>query len=238
MYTRILSIVLPALIVLALSAPAPADVLYSNGAINGTVNAIPINLGGDIADSFTLSSDATLTGVTLGLWAYYGDSPATVDWLIWSDPGPAEGGTLLDSAKDASLSNTFLLNNHNLVNGFNVYQSSFALPSIALGPGTYWLELTNANDSMSDFIDWDANGGPSGAQSLYMGGPPLFGNLTLANNCGDSNLTPGFGGATLASCSESFEIKGQSTPEPAQLALVLNAGLLLVVAALRRKLDH
>src|ERR1700722_12927557 len=121
MYTRILSIVLPALIVLALSAPAPADVLYSNGAINGTVNAIPINLGGDIADSFTLSSDATLTGVTLGLWAYYGDSPATVDWLIWSDPGPAEGGTLLDSAKDASLSNTFLLNNHNLVNGFNVY---------------------------------------------------------------------------------------------------------------------
>lgn len=235
MEMRTAIIVLPALCVLAHSAPA--SVLYSNGAINGTVNAIPINIGGDIADSFTLSSGATLTGVTLGLWAYYGSPPVTVDWLIWSDPGPADGGTLLDSANDASLSNTFLLNNHVFINGFDVYQSSFSLPSISLGPGTYWLELTNANDSMSSFIDWDANGGPSGAQSLYTGGgPPHYGDLTLANNCGGSGLTPGFGGATLSSCSESFEITGQATPEPAQLALVLNAGLLLVAGALRRKL--
>ncbi len=58
------------LLCLALAAPALATTLYSIGPINGTVDGWTINLGYQIADSFTLSSSAAVQGVTFGSWSF------------------------------------------------------------------------------------------------------------------------------------------------------------------------
>jgi hypothetical protein len=172
-----------------LLAPAAAragTVLYSDGAINGNLGSAFINLDDAAADSFVLSSAATLSGVTVGLWSsapdnppLTGNPPLTLDWSIWNAPGPGGiGGVALDSGSDAPLSNTFLFENGSADDG--IYQSSFALPSISLSAGTYWLELQNAVNPDGDAILWDLNNGPSETWFSLDG-------IVTAPDCGDAS---------------------------------------------------
>lgn len=69
-----------------LALPASADVLYTNGAVNGYLDAYIISGGanGDVvSDSFTLASDSTVIGVSnIGIWTDSGVSPGDFHWAL------------------------------------------------------------------------------------------------------------------------------------------------------------
>lgn len=242
MKSKITGFSLLALLCLLVSASASADVLYSNGPVNGTINGWIINFGAQVADSFTLSSNSTLTGVdNVGLLVVSGHTPSTVDWSIWNGGGPGGGGTDLDGPTTASLTNTFDFSGTGLLFGDEIYTSSFSLPSIVLGPGTYWLELDNATQvgptPPDTVMGWDQNDGPLGNGTGSEAWQSVTGFLTAASSCGGISTPPPTG-----YCSESFEIVGTqmqtqtpTVPEPGSMAQ-FGTGLLLMTGLLRRKL--
>ena len=143
---------------------------YNDGAINGNLGSTFITFGDNAADSFVLSSVVTLTT---------SNPPLTLDWSIWDASGPGGiGGVVLDSGTGATLSDTFLFQQGGQ-GGYGIYQSSFALPSITLSAGTYWLELQNAVNPDEDAVLWDVNNGPSEAWDDQHG-------IITAPDCGNS----------------------------------------------------
>jgi hypothetical protein len=211
---------LAALLVAAvlLTAPAPGAVLYSNGAINGDLNAWAIYFCGTcdpagpflVTDSFVLTGPSTITAVTFGDWVIAGATPETVDWGISASPF----GTDLGSGTGVSLTSSLFCSASGSCGGGgeDVYSSSFTL-NLSLGAGTYWLTLDGGTASAGGFVLWDENGGSSSAEQWKVPG------------------TPG------AIPSESFAIDGGAVPESGSLALSGFGLVLLLVAGLRRKLN-
>ena len=146
------------------AGPVNAAVVYDNGPINGTVEAWTINYGYQVTDSFTVSSPTTLTGAQIGLWAYPGDNPTSVEWSIGSAP---YGSNI--SSGTSSLSSTFTGGY-----GFGIYplfESTFSLTGV-LSTGTYWFTLQNAASINGDPVYWDQNNGPSTAFESIEGSIP------------------------------------------------------------------
>lgn len=206
-------------------AVAKADVLYSNGAPGG-YGAIGINQGSQVEDSFTLSSESTLTGATFGTWlVVYKGTPVTgisVDWTIVGSEGsqtqlcPTCSGTAA-LTPDGS----FVLANSP---GYVGIDESFSLPDLDLAAGTYWLELQNETNSLDAVAVWDTSGGPS----------QVWGNLEGDLSGDNCDIYYGSG-----KCSNSFTIIGTpssvvATPEPASLAL-LGTCIPLLCAEVRRR---
>lgn len=142
-----------AALALGAAGAAHASVVYTNGPINGSVDAWTVNYGFAVEDSFTVTSTTTITGVQFGAWVASGDKPTTVDWGIESSPTFIDQGT-------ASLSST-LVDSGIWEGSYDVYQSTFSIPSMTLTPGTYWLALQNAGTAQGGGLYWDQNGGPS-----------------------------------------------------------------------------
>ncbi len=140
-----------------------ADLVYDNGPINGGVEAWTINFGYQVSDSFTLGSPATLTGAQIGLWAFSGDTPTSVDWSIGS---VAFGSDISSGA--ATLSNVYQYTNGY---GYDILESTFSLGGV-LGAGTYWLTLQDATTANGNPVYWDQNSGPSAAQESALGTIP------------------------------------------------------------------
>src|SRR5271166_495898 len=91
MKTRV-CLVLFASFVLLMGLPAPAQVLWDNGPINGQTDAWTISNGFVIANSFTISTgNSTLNGLSFGVWVTPGDVVQSVGVLITSKP---LGGTI------------------------------------------------------------------------------------------------------------------------------------------------
>jgi hypothetical protein len=132
---------------------ANADILYKNGALDGTTDAWDISTGA-VTNGFTLKNDSNLTGARVGLWVAFDDTPLTVDWWI--------GTTPLDDDVDYGTAN--LTSSYQFTNdyGDDVYRCGFSL-DVAVSAGDYWLTLVNATSSSGDRIYWDANDGPSPA---------------------------------------------------------------------------
>lgn len=201
------------------SVPASADILYNNGPINGNLGGIGIGPQGtsiiplETADSFTLTSESTLTGVTLGLWAIPGSIPISVQWGISTSPdftnSAGGGGTPM-----ASLSNTiFCTPSATCGEGvWDVYTSMFSLPDVTLAAGTYYLSLQGAATSDGNPLVWDDNNGPSVA---YDGSGPLF----------------NYGGSGTSN-SESFQIIGIASVPEASMTLVDSAALACIFWAI------
>jgi hypothetical protein len=197
-----------------LTAPAPGAVLYSNGAINGDLNAWSISDCTTcdppamflVTDSFVLTAPATITGVTFGDWVIAGATPETVYWGISASPFGGGTSVSLTSSLFCSASSTCG------GRGEDVYSSSFTL-DLSLGAGTYWLTLDGGTASAGG-LQWDENGGSSSAEQWRL-----------------PNGTPG------AIPSESFTIDGSAVPEPGSLALGGSGLLLLLAAGLLRKLN-
>ena len=168
-----------ALTAAALASQASAATLYSNGSINGNYDAFTINSRYSVTNSFTLAGTASLATADVGLWVDGGATPTAVSWEI----GTTQFGSDI-SAGTATLTNTF----HNSVDGYSVYDSTFALSGVLPSAGTYYFTLLNATSSDGKGIYWDENNGPSTAAQAYYG----------------SSSTP--------QGSESFTLSGASTP--------------------------
>ena len=147
-----------ALLGAAATAPAQSTLLYDNGAINGSINAWPIANGNHVANTFTLSSDATLTSATIGAWILSADTLTSLDWSI-TTTAFAEGGSTLASGP-ATISSSTLFGS---VGSYNIYSESFSISPTVLDAGTYWFQLDNAVTVNSGPVYWDENDGPSTA---------------------------------------------------------------------------
>jgi hypothetical protein len=155
-------VVIAVLVVAASAVPAKADTLvYDNGPINGTINAWTINFGFAVSDSFTVGAGINnLTSVTVGIWAFPGDSLANVNWLI--------GTSFFGADVSSGVSNSTNVFQYTNGFGFDLYESTFSITG-AVAPGTYYLTLQNANSQFGNPIYWDENDGPSLAMENSVG---------------------------------------------------------------------
>jgi PEP-CTERM motif len=178
------------------STAAQATQLYTNGPINGELDAMSINFGFATSNSFTLSTTAVVTGVDFGAWVFPGNNMSTVDWAITtaSDSFP-------DGPAAAVSGNLLFANAH----GLDVYQDSFSITPTYLAAGNYYLVLQKAFvPSTGDSAYWDQNNGPSAA--YWQPTSEIF--FTCAP------IGP-------PACSESFDITGSAVPEPSTWAMML-----------------
>ena len=204
---KVLAIALSSLV---FSSFAYADVIYENGALNGTFRGAQITPPQALSDSFTVSNQATLTTATVGLFVPTGSVPVSLTWSIGSQPFGSDFGS-----DTVFLSNTLVNTN---VNGTSdVYLSSFGLDNLALGPGDYWFTLGNATSSTGEPVGWDINFGPSAA--FYQNGPDDTGPADSEYFRLDGTFDSGSGSSPV--------------PEPASLA-IFAGGLIGLTAARRR----
>lgn len=147
------------------AAPAFAGPLYTNGPINGTVDAWLMNFGFAVSDSFVLGSPAEVWDVTFAVWVPDGDVMTGVTWYISS--GPLDTGTVYASGTSPTVG-TFAFEN---VYDYDVDKEVFSISAPPeLLAGTYWLTLSAATPG-SFPIYWDENDGPS---SAYLNGPVVI----------------------------------------------------------------
>ncbi len=202
-------------VMLLASTPALAGDLYDNGAINGQTDAWTINFGYIVSDTFTLTANSTVTGVSFGAWLFPGDVLTSVEVSFTSEE--FGGTTYFDQVVNFSQSNCFT-NQF----GYNVCTETGLINS-NLAPGTYWMNLGNAIVPSGDPVYWDENSG------VGCGGSN--GNM---HNCPSQPSENADGSIP----SESFTIQGQgaggTTPEPSSL-LMFTAGVIGAGTMLRRK---
>jgi PEP-CTERM motif len=211
-----LRIALLSLLALCLAAvPATAQVLYSNGPINGTTDAWTINSGFVVSDSFTTTANSNVTGLSFGAWAFPGDVLVSAQVSISS----AEfGGTsffngTVNFTQSGCSGNQF---------GFNVCTESGSFNATLSAGGTYWLNLANAVVNDGDPIYWDENSGPSSASENTVGTIPSEAFTVLGNE-------------TTTTTTSTSTTTGGSVPEPSSIML-FGSGILGLAGLLRRKL--
>ena len=188
---------------------APAQVLFDNGPISGTVDAWTINFGYVVSDTFTLVNPSTVKGFDFAVWEYPGDKVLSVDWSITEFEF---GGTTYGQGT-ADVVDTFVSNNQY---GYAIDSLTVSGLNVAMPFGTYWFNLQNAISQQGNPVYWDENDGV-GCHSV--GCPSEASNNAVG---------------TLGS--ESFDITGTTgtIPEPSSL-LLFGWGVLGVVGLLRRK---
>jgi hypothetical protein len=175
------------------AVPASGAVLYDNTtAASNSTNAEVISNGQSITDSFTLSQAAVVDGATFSIWVNQTDTLTGLDWAIVTDP---TGATTLDSGAATDITGPLV----GTAAPYNIYQESTSIPSLSLGAGTYYLELSNGTTDADGYVFWDMSDGLSTA---------------------DCDNSP-----TCVVPSETFQILGtevtSSVPEPATWAMFL-----------------
>lgn len=211
METRVAFLSLLTLCCLMLATPpAMADTLYSNGPYNGTTDAVVINFGFQVADSFTVPANSSVQGLHFVYWDdTRTDVVTTVDMALGANPLPESGYQTL-----TGVTNTFLgINQY----GYSLFQADFSFATIGWS-GDGWITLQNActtsGCSVVTPIYWDENNGPSMAVETILGSIPSEA-FTLT------------GGETTTG----------STPEPGTIML-FGSGILGLAGTLRCKLSR
>jgi hypothetical protein len=149
---------------LVLSTPVWAmEILYDNGPMELSIDppdyAYNISFGWAVSNSFTLTGEATLTDVLVGLWMYPKDKPKWVDWSI----GTSEFGNEKSSGT-SKLKNTYYGSG---LDYYDLYESKFSIYG-TLPAGTYYLTLQNGVGNKKGISDetsvyWAVSSGPSSA---------------------------------------------------------------------------
>ena len=149
-------------LVLAQAAWA-APILYSNGALDGHAGFANIT-SASISNSATFMTSVALESVTFGAWVPSGEFLIGLNWALSSVAFGSElgGGTVTPVS-------VYQFTPPELGGNFDVVLASFALPTIQLGPGTYFLTLSGADTNNGRFGGWDTNSGPSAAFSSTAG---------------------------------------------------------------------
>lgn len=191
---------------LAAGAPASAQVLYTNGPINGETDAWTINFGYVVNDSFNITSaTGTISGLSFGAWISPGDTVPSVEVVIATEPS---GGTVYYDEQVNLVQSGCYLNNYS----YDVCTETASFHGPTLNNGMYWISLQNAVSAGGNPVYWDENSGPSEACGSSCLGTIPSESFTIFGN-----------GSTTG-----------TTPEPSSLVL-LSSGLLGAVGILRRK---
>ena len=141
---------------LVVAVPAFAGtLLYSNGPINGNINAWTINYGYEVSNTYTISQSAGWAQV--GLWLFPGDTVTSISWAF--------GTNYLLSDISSGTSPVYVTNLYINSYGVQIAEASFRVNAPA---GSGWLTLYNAVATSGDIVFWDENDGPS---SAWSGGP-------------------------------------------------------------------
>ncbi len=201
---------------LVLTVPAKAsEILYDNTTDSSyTDYGYYVGDGEFATDSFNLSADSTVTGISLGVELIQGglDPVTEVDWQITTSPF---GGDQIDSGVATSFTEydsapSFSGGDGGLPTFAQIY---FDIDDPDLTAGVYYLEIDylagTLNGEYSE-VDWDVSGGDSTAFLTYDG--------SVASN--------------------TFQILGtedSATPEPSSI-LLLGSGLAGLAGLLKRKL--
>src|SRR5208282_4968794 len=138
-------------------AIAQQQTLYSNGPINGTLDAWTINFGFVVSDTFTVpSGGASVIGLVFGAWLEPGDVLENADVGITSSEF---GGTIYFDGLVSFTQSGCSANQY----GYNVCrETSSSFGPVQLAAGTYWVNLSNAVVNSGDPVYWDENfGGPA-----------------------------------------------------------------------------
>ena len=223
MKIRIAALPLLALYLTLAVLPATAQTVYSNGPINGNVDAWTINFGFIVSDTFTLTTDTRITGLSFGAWLFAGDTLTSAEVSVTSleNGGTSYFDQMVNFTTSGCMGNQF---------GFNVCNVTSEMGSLvipSLDPGTYWLNLQNASVPSGDPVYWDENSGvgctspgcPSSASENSVGSIPseaftLLGEATTQTSTTTSTTT--------------------SVPEPSSIML-FGSAILGLAGMVRRK---
>lgn len=147
-------IAIAGLALFGLSQQASAAVLYDNSPFY-VGSAYAIYGSYRVADSFTLSSTSTVTGVTFESWINGPTSDfLSVNWsIVPTAPDWVVTGTT------ATVTSVFSAS----ISPYNFNYSSFSTGAIVLAAGTYYLQLDNAVATSPYSVLWGTNYGPSTA---------------------------------------------------------------------------
>ncbi|MGD0630992.1 MAG: choice-of-anchor D domain-containing protein [Terracidiphilus sp.] len=165
--------------------------MFNNFPVSGQISAFQVNSGYSASNSFTLPSSSTIGEFNFGAWVTTGDSVNGVAWSIGISPFD----TSLASGV-AGATSTYDLSN---VDGFDVNIVSFAIPSLTLPAGTYYLTLSGATSAGGNPVYWDINDG-AGIDAW----DSTYGHVSAPNVCFQ---TVGISGT----CASSFQILSTGT---------------------------
>src|SRR5579863_3288276 len=152
---------------LAMAASAKASsVVYDNsGPGSFTTTGWTINSGFSVADSFNLSSSATIDAISFGDVLFPGDTLDSVAWEITTEPN---GGITLGSGTATSFSN---VSEGTLFGFYPTNDSTFGISSLSLAAGTtYYLEFSNAVTAQAQPTYWDESDNPNSTPYQYLDG--------------------------------------------------------------------
>ena len=171
-----------------------------------------------MTDSFSVSSSETMNSFEFAQWVEAGSTPMTVDWAI----GTTSFGGDIASGSSTITYNLLCSAGPNCgLSAYDVYSSTVATGSIQLTAGdTYWLTLTNANDSFGGRSAWDITSGPSQAYHNLLGAVPSE-SFTICNG--------------NDACQGTTTTTTGTTPEPSSIML-LGSGILGLAGTPRRRL--
>jgi len=162
--------------------PAVAQVdLYDNGPTDGFDIAWTINYGLEVSNTFNLTSDSTVSGLTFAAWLFPGDVLQTAEVAITSSE--FGGTTYFDQIVNFTTGSCFSNG------GFNVCNETGMFPGVNLNAGMYWLNLGNASVPSHDPVYWDQNSGPSLASENTLG-TLTSESFTVLGTPGTSGTTP------------------------------------------------
>jgi hypothetical protein len=165
---RLVWLPLLALSLTLMAVPAAAQTVYSNGPINGNVNAWTFNFGFIVSDTFNVTNNGTtITGATFGIWLFQDSPMPPVELSITS---AENGGTSYfdQTVNFPTPGSSCTLNQY----GYNVCLEKTLFNGPTLNSGTYWINLQGFSTPGGNPAYWDENSGPSSASESSVGTIP------------------------------------------------------------------